>query len=65
MTEEEYRIKYLKEIDMKPTHVALDWIEQVMFMIDMSDRWDEEDRKAYVALLKIQKELKEKLEAKK
>lgn len=65
MTEEDYRNKYLKEIEMKPTHVALDWIESIMFQIDMRDMWDEEDRKAYVALLKIQKELKEKLEAKK
>lgn len=64
MTKEEYKIKYLKEIEDKQIQAALDLIKERMFIIDMCDKWDENDRNAYMALLEIKSELERKLEAK-
>lgn len=64
MTKEEYKIKYLKEIEDKQIQAALDLIKERMFIIDMCDKWDENDRNAYMALLEIKSGLERKLEAK-
>lgn len=56
-TKEDFKKYYLEEIKDKNIYSAHDYVEDIMFFIDMSDKWDSEDKNAYDALQEIKKEL--------
>ena len=56
-TKEDFVNHYLDEIKDKDIYTAHDYIETCMFLIQMSDKLDEEDWKALDALEEIKKDL--------
>lgn len=56
-TKEDFKKYYLEQIKDKDIYSAHDYVEETMFLIDMSDKWDSEDSNAYNALKEIKKEL--------
>lgn len=60
MRTKEYFYNYYKDrIKDMTLEQKIEWLEELKFNIDMTDRWQQEDYNATDAIYKILKELKE------
>lgn len=55
----EIKKEYYRILKDKYKPEALKWIDEVMFQLDMIDRWSEEESERYDILLEIKKEIME------
>jgi len=55
----EIKKEYYNKIKDMYKPEALKWIEEVMFQLDMIDRWDLEERTCFEVLIEIKKEIME------